>query len=165
MIKLYNADCVDVIKSDEFLELAKDKNVVIVTDPPFNVGYHYNTYKDNMPEDRYYEWLNHIFADYPLVCIHYPESLYKLAFELGYFPERVVSWVYNSNTAKQHRDIAFFRVSPDFNQVKQPYKNPNDKRVQKLIKNGGVRDYTIGGMSIKSRMFQAKRQNILVRCL
>ena len=44
--------------------------------------------------------------------------------------------MYNSNTAKQHRDIAFFGVKPDFKKVIQPYKNPNDKRIQERIARG-----------------------------
>jgi DNA modification methylase len=59
-----------------------------------------------------------------------------LASEIGKFPDKVVSWIYNSNTAKQHRDIAFFGVKPDFRKVTQPYKNPNDKRIQQLIAAG-----------------------------
>ena len=51
-------------------------------------------------------------------------------------PEKVISWVYNSNTAKQHRDIAFFGVKPDFKKVGQPYKNPKDKRIAKRIADG-----------------------------
>lgn len=107
----------------------------IVTDPPFNVGYHYEWYDDNMEEDEYYEWLGTIFTALwsPFVVIHYPEELYKIAFQVWEFPEKVVSWIYNSNTAKQHRDIAFFDVVPDFRKVRQPYKNPNDKRIKKLI--------------------------------
>jgi DNA modification methylase len=72
----------------------------------------------------------------PFVVIHYPESLYKISFQCGVFPEKVVSWVYNSNTPKQHRDIAFFGVKPDFTKVIQPYKNPNDKRIQERIARG-----------------------------
>lgn len=68
--------------------------------------------------------------------IHYPESLHELTLRMGESPKRVVSWVYNSNTGKQHRDIAFYGVSPNFNQVRQPYKNPNDKRIQKRIAEG-----------------------------
>lgn len=61
---------------------------------------------------------------------------------MGEFPSRVVSWVYNSNTARQHRDIAFFGITPDFTKMKQPYKNPNDKRIKKLIAEGkGARLY------------------------
>jgi DNA modification methylase len=70
------------------------------------------------------------------VLIHYPEELYKFSFQIGKFPEKIISWVYNSNTARQHRDIAFFGVKPDFTKVKQPYKNLNDKRIQERIENG-----------------------------
>ena len=47
-----------------------------------------------------------------------------------------MSWVYNSNTGKQHRDIAFFGVKPDFRKVGQDYKNPTDKRIAKRIADG-----------------------------
>lgn len=110
--------------------------VIFVSDPPFNIGYHYKTYKDNMDEASYYSWLGEIFQNYKTVIIHYPEALYRFAFQIGDFPEKVVSWVYNSNTAKQHRDIAFFNVKPDFRKVGQPYKNPTDKRIAKRIAEG-----------------------------
>lgn len=111
-------------------------NTIIVSDPPFNIGYHYGQFKDNLPEDEYYEWIGNIFSLAPSVVVHYPESLYRLSYQMGIFPEKVVSWVYNSNTPKQHRDIAFFGVKPDFNKVRQPYKNPNDKRIRERIANG-----------------------------
>ena len=129
-IKLYNDSCDNILPT---LDLS---NAIIVSDPPFNIGYHYDNYDDNMSEDEYYKWIGNIFSLCPSVVVHYPESLYKLAFQMGKFPERVVSWVYNSNTAKQHRDIAFFDVKPNFNQVRQPYKNPNDKRIKERIARG-----------------------------
>lgn len=115
---------------------AQYEKLVIVTDPPFNVGYHYKTYKDNMDADAYYEMLGDVFSFAPFVVIHYPEEIYKIAFQVGEFPERVVSWVYNSNTPKQHRDIAFFGVKPDFTKYGQPYKNPKDKRIAQRIAEG-----------------------------
>lgn len=129
-ITLYNDSCDNILPT---LDLS---NAIIVSDPPFNIGYHYDNYDDNMSEDEYYKWIGNIFSICPSVVVHYPESLYKLAFQMGKFPERVVSWVYNSNTAKQHRDIAFFGVKPNFNQVRQPYKNPNDKRIKERIARG-----------------------------
>ena len=48
----------------------------------------------------------------------------------------MISWVYNSNTGKQHRDIAFFKIKPNLNQIKQPYKNPTDKRIRERIEMG-----------------------------
>ena len=131
-ITLYNGDCLDILPQI----LKENTKVIIVSDPPFNIGYHYDVYRDKKNADEYYAWLAEIFSKCPSAIIHYPESLYKLSFQMGMFPERVVSWVYNSNTAKQHRDIAFFGVKPDFNAVKQPYKNPNDKRIKARIEAG-----------------------------
>jgi DNA modification methylase len=34
--------------------------------------------------------------------------------------------------------IAWFGCNPDFDRVKQPYKNPNDKRIKKLLENGSM---------------------------
>ena len=137
-ITLFQGDNIEVMQSQTFLETIKGKSCCIVTDPPFNVGYHYNEYKDKRDEKDYYEWLASIFDLYgfPFVVIHYPEALYKLAFQVGLFPEKVCSWVYNANTPRQHRDIAYFGVKPDFSKVKQPYKNPTDKRIAERIANG-----------------------------
>lgn len=115
---------------------------VIVTDPPFNIGYHYAGYRDRLPEDEYYGWLAEVTGNVSSVVVLYPESLHRLTLAKGEAPERVVSWVYNSNTAKQHRDIAFYGIEPDFKRVTQPYKNPNDKRIKALMAQGkGARLY------------------------
>lgn len=129
-ILLYNDDCINIIDK---LDLS---NTIIVSDPPFNINYHYNSYSDNLPENEYFSWMTSIFNRCPSVVIHYPESLHKLSIYMNKTPNKVVSWVYNSNTAKQHRDIAFYDVKPDFNKVKQPYKNPNDKRIRERIARG-----------------------------
>lgn len=127
------------LRQGDCLKLMNDiqDNSVIVTDPPFNIGYKYSSYKDRMAEDDYYDMLKKIvrFTN-KAVIIHYPEQLHKLSIELGYAPEKVVSWVYNSNTGKQHRDIAFYGVKPDFANRGEEYKNPKDKRVMKLIARG-----------------------------
>lgn len=138
MIKIFNNECLEFMQSQDFLNLIKGRKVCIVTDPPFNIGYHYDKYKDNLSEDEYYSFLDNLFNlyDFPFVVIHYPESLYKLSFKVGRFTEKVVSWVYNSNTARQHRDIAFFGIKPDFNKLKQPYKNLTDKRIIERIEKG-----------------------------
>lgn len=135
MIEIYNKDCMDLLRGES---IQKNKKICIVTDPPFNIGYKYKTYKDRMKEDEYYDFLKSVFTlnGFPFVVIHYPEQLYKLSFKVEMFPSKVVSWVYNANTKKQHRDIAFFGIVPNFAQVKQPYKNLSDKRIQERIKNG-----------------------------
>ena len=127
--EIIQGDCLDILPTIQ-------GDFVIVTDPPFNIGYHYNDYKDNLGADEYYQMLNDVFGVNPFVVIHYPEEIYKIAFQVGQFPEKVVSWVYNSNTAKQHRDIAFFGIKPDFRKLQQPFKNPKDKRIMKRIAEG-----------------------------
>lgn len=131
-IKIYNGNNIETLNKLD-LDLSK---CIFVSDPPFNIGYHYNEYNDKMNEDEYYEWLKTIFGNNKQVIIHYPESLYKHAININTPPQKVVSWVYNSNTGKQHRDIAFFNVKPDFRKVGQDYKNPNDKRIAKRIEEG-----------------------------
>ena len=81
MEKIINANCLDYMISDEFKQIVKKRKVVIITDPPFNIGYHYSSYKDKMKEQEYLEMLKSVFTmyDIPFVCIHYPEMLYKLA--------------------------------------------------------------------------------------
>ena len=111
-------------------------NPVIVSDPPFNVGYHYNEYKDNLSDSEYISRMKSIFSLCPAVIIHYPETLYKISIAMNKAPVKVVSWCYNANTPKQHRDIAFFDIKPDFKQLSQPYKNPNDKRIAQRINSG-----------------------------
>lgn len=127
-------DCQELLP--HILEKLDRNKVILVSDPPFNIGYHYNSYKDNLDEEEYFEALESVFGEDKCVLIHYPEQLYKFSFQIGKFPNKIVSWVYNSNTPKQHRDIAFFGIEPNFSQVKQPYKNPKDKRVIELMKKG-----------------------------
>lgn len=128
---IYNGDCREVLKN-EGLDLS---SVVVVTDPPFNIGYHYGSYKDRMADKEYTDMMVG-FAKSQSVIIHYPEALYKIAVVGGVIPYKVISWVYNSNLPRQHRDIAFFGIKPDFTKVRQPYKNPEDKRVKELIEQG-----------------------------
>ena len=135
IMDLRKGGCLEVIQQlkDEGIDM---EDVIFVSDPPFNIGYNYNEYNDKMKEDDYYQWLGDIFGNVPTVLVHYHEQLYKFAFQIGDFPEKIVSWVYNANTPKQHRGIAFFGVKPDFRKSGQDYKNPKDKRIAKRIANG-----------------------------
>ena len=113
----------------------KIPNGLTITDPPYNQGYAYNQYKDRMSEKEYIELLSKIPT--PCVIIHYPEETINLLPKaLNVKCEQVVCWVYNSNTGKQSRLISWWGCKPDFNKVRQPYKNLNDKRIIKRIEEG-----------------------------
>ncbi len=135
-VELFCGDCRDVLEGERMRGMVEGKTAIIVSDPPFNIGYHYDGYADRLTDADYYSLLTDVFSRYPSVVIHFPEALYRLAASLGKVPERVLSWCYNSNTARQHRDVAFFGVKPDMEQVRQPYKNPEDKRIRERIENG-----------------------------
>lgn len=135
MIELIHGDCLKCL--DEIQNRYTDRYIVLVSDVPFNIGYGYASYKDKLPKKDYLNMLKTVFdRGLPFVIIHYPESLYSIASFLDKTPTRVCSWVYNSNTARQHRDVAFFDVKPNFGQVSQPYKNLKDKRIIKRMEEG-----------------------------
>jgi len=133
-LTLYNNDFRQVIKEIQF--------DYIITDPPYNVNYKYPDYKDNLCEEDYINLLSEL-NEYPVVMIHYAEEFCGVVGEAMGRPKRCVSWCYSSNLPKQSRMIAWFNCVPDFNKVKQPYKNPTDKRIKKLVENGseGARLY------------------------
>ena len=115
---------------------------VIVTDPPFNVGYHYNAYRDRRDPSEWLRMVAGLIDLAPTVLVLYPEDLHRVSVAASAVPERVVSWVYPSNTRRQHRDIGFYGVRPDFSRVRQPYRNPGDKRVRALMeRTGGAKSY------------------------
>lgn len=108
---------------------------VVVSDPPFNIGFEYGKWSDNLTEQQYRMMLA-ICLRTPSVVIHYPDAMFTVSQALKESPERVVAWVYNANTDRQWRSVAWFGCRPDLSLVKQPYKNPTDKRVAALIEGG-----------------------------
>ena len=135
ILTLYNGDFREIIQDLEY--------DYILTDPPYNINYKYPDYKDNMNEDEYINMFSY-FQAIPTIIIHYPEAIVNYICEGIGRVSKIISWCYNNNgSSKAHRSIAFFNCNPDFNKVKQPYKNTNDKRIKKLIENGskGARSY------------------------
>jgi DNA modification methylase len=126
LVTIYHGDCREVLA---------DLEGVVVTDPPFNVGYHYEGYNDKLPEAEYLDLMKAALR-LPSAVIHYPEDIFRIATSIGAHPTKCASWVYHANTPKQWRMVAWFGVEPDFRRVRQPYKNPGDKRIQALMAKG-----------------------------
>ena len=133
--KIYNCDFREII--DELPQIN-----LVATDPPYNIGFKYNEYADAMSDEDYTNMIAEL-QKFPTAIIHYPEEMMKYIVPALGIPNEVCAWCYNSNLPKQFRLINFYDCNVDFNKVKQPYKNPNDKRVKKLIENGskGTRSY------------------------
>lgn len=124
---IYHGDCRSLVSS---LPVG-----LTVTDPPYNVGYHYKTYADNLTVADYQSLLLATCPP-PCVLVHYAEDLCALSWTLEDIPNRIVAWVYPSNTARQWRGIAWWGCGPDFSKDTQPYRNLNDKRIQERMANG-----------------------------
>lgn len=134
--KVGQFDCCSVVQGDcrELVPLLPE-GCVIVSDPPYNVGYHYDTYADRKDTSEYWREIQSVMPT-PCVLIHYPEDVFEFSVRSGIVPTEVVAWVYNANTPKQWRMVAWFGTKPDFSKAGQPYKNPTDKRVAALIAAG-----------------------------
>ena len=109
---------------------------LMVSDPPYNQKYHYGEYADNLTLNEYKKLLS-VFRK-PCVVIGYPEMIINILSPMMGGVDEIVCWVYNSNTAKQSRLVAWFGCKPDFKLIPQPYKNPDDKRIRERIANGKV---------------------------
>jgi DNA modification methylase len=112
------------------------QDAYIISDPPYNQDYHYNKYADTMNIDDYAEMLLQAFGGHKAVVIHYPEETINILGKILDRCDQVVTWVYNSNTAKQSRLITWWNCKPDFRKIPQEYKNPTDKRIAKRIAEG-----------------------------
>lgn len=143
----YKDDLVTIIQGDfrKSMRYLKDKKIIIVTDPPYNVNYSYDDYKDKLSSDDYITLLSELnkITD-KIVAIHYPEEVMKYFVKAFGIPEDVIMWCYNSNLPARHsRMINFYGLKPDLNNVKFPYQNPTDKRIKERIDKGskGRRSY------------------------
>jgi len=105
----------------------------IITDPPYNIKYKYPDYTDFMTDEEYINLFTK-FKLYPTIVIHYPEAMSNYVCKGIGKVNKIIQWCYNNNSsAKAHRSIGFFNCTPNFNIIKQPYKNINDNRIKKQI--------------------------------
>ena len=123
--KIYNCD----------LRWIEFEDGLIITDLPYNIGYNYLEYADTLDRSEYMDLFKGMVGK-RVVIIHYPEETIRDIVPVLGPPLKTVSWVYNSNTARQHRMISWYNCKPDLSKVKQPYKNTTDKRIIERIKNG-----------------------------
>jgi site-specific DNA-methyltransferase (adenine-specific) len=129
---MFCSDCLEVMKGwpDGCVDL-------VLTDPPYNIGYGYDGYKDNLTEEAYIELLATFQYPFKTVMIHYPEETMQYLVPALGPPDKVIAWCYNSHCPRRFRLISFWNVLPCFEKVTQPFKNPNDKRIVKK-QNAGV---------------------------
>jgi site-specific DNA-methyltransferase (adenine-specific) len=126
MNELFNLDFRD--------HLDKMRETVVVSDPPYNIGFKYNSYDDNKTTNEYINLLS-LFKNNKTILIGYPETTYQYYIPALGMPDKTIVWCYNSNIGYGHkfRLITFYHILPDLTKDFQDYKNPNDKRIKERI--------------------------------
>lgn len=151
--KIFNTDVMDVLKK------MPDKSVdMIYSDPDYNVGIKYNSKSYTKNFDEYIEWyidlakesLRVLKDEGNIFFINYPKQnafLWVNFLDKACYDVHEYVWIYNTNVGHSpkkfttaHRSILHCRKSKNnkwFKEnVAEPYKNPEDKRIIMNIKNG-----------------------------
>jgi len=172
-MKFYQEDCLTI--------LPKLQNVnLIVTDPPYNIGWKYSSKVNDRKKDYdvwCVEWAELCFKtlnDKGVLCIiNYAENnniLFTRLIEKGYNFVQQLIWNYPTNVGhskkkytRSYRTILVFSKSKDyfFNPVKQPYKNPTDKRIKQRITDGndGTNHYDVFTYNLCKNVSKDKKNN------
>lgn len=168
------------IKGDCIKELPKLKDIdLIVTDPPYNIGWKYSSKVNDRKKD-YHAWclqwaelcIKSLKSTGILAIINYPENnniLYSNLVSLGYNFIQQLIWNYPTNVGhskkrytRSYRTILIFSKGKDytFNPYKQQYKNPNDKRIKERIKQGRLPNhYDIFNINLCKNVSKDKNKN------
>ena len=138
--------------------LAPGKGIkLFLTDPPYNLGFNYGEVSDKRPEEEYHQMMEDIFDscyeaaddDAHLFIIHYPQDLAKMWPRLTkkWKFHQWINWNYPANfghstkkwTNASRTILWLVKGEPEFygHRVVQPYRNPTDKRIRKLIHEEG----------------------------
>lgn len=127
-----------------------------IFDPPYNVGYKYDSYNDSIPFDEYKEEIRLMcknMADFTdegnLFMINYQEQsarLFETILSTGWEFKQWITWVYPSNigmtpnkfTRASRAIVWFTKGKPEFypQASVRPYKDPSDYRVKQQIAKG-----------------------------
>jgi len=148
--------CGDCLK--ELKKIDNESVELIVTDPPFNIGKNYGEYKDNLSKEEYIDWCKIWLTECirimkegaALYLFNYPENnAYLVPFLDEHLTfRRWMTWHYPVNTGmsptnftrSQHSILFYIKGKKPkvFNKkdIAVPYKNPTDKRIMELVKNG-----------------------------
>jgi len=125
----------------------------IITDPPYNVNYKYNTYRDNLSDDDYFksqiqflrECERILKENGQLAYLNYPEfnSRIFVALEEDFEmkPYEIMAWVYPTNLGgkflrKGFRTWIFATKGKPYCKIQGEYQNPKDNRIKKLVMKG-----------------------------
>ena len=147
-IKLFLGDAKDLV--NEVYDVDS-----LVTDPPYNIGYNYGRYKDNLGWQEYFSWQSDLLIGMKcmlapkgnVLWLNYPEptAIMWVAMLDHYYPVEWLTWIYHQHTGGKplrkgtrawmwmsNSDDAYIDPEP----LKGEYRNPNDNRIKQCIAEG-----------------------------
>lgn len=171
-MKFYLDDCLTILPK------LRDINL-IVTDPPYNIGWNYGAKVNDRKKDYHgwcLEWaelcLESLHKNGVLCIINYPENnniLYTDLIRRGHFFVQQLIWKYPTNVGQSkkkytlsYRTILIFSKSKEytFHSEKQEYKNPTDKRIQARIALGYLpTHYDVFDINLCKNVSKDKKNN------
>jgi DNA modification methylase len=167
---------------NKFKKIKSNSIHLIITDPPFNIRKNYGLYKDNRKFDEYLEWCQQWLLECKrvlkrngsLYLFNYPENnaYLKTFLDKHMIFRRWLTWHYPTNTGHSKQNFTrtqhsiLFYTKSDYHifnreSVAEPYKNPTDKRVKKLIENGhkGRAPYDVFNFNIVKNVNKEKTKH------
>jgi len=133
----YEDEAVQIFHGDARDLLLKLNADIVVTDPPYNIGFGYfGEYDDKMPDEEYIAMLALLGRFDKAVVMHYPEESARYVFPALGAPLHIGAWCYNANILRRFRLINYYGLKPDYERIRRPYRNPTDSRIAERIRNG-----------------------------
>ena len=148
---IIQGDCLDVMRGwpDNCVE-------AVVTDPPYNIGYGYDVYADNLDDEDYYRWQLAVVDECArllrpsgsVLYLQYPEfasRMFWAAHESTVLTgHKLIAWIYHPHTggiplrkgtrlwAWLSKGDPFYNMDATYGQ----YRNPDDPRIRVRIEDG-----------------------------
>lgn len=128
--------CNSTIISDINDLMQDEKATLIFTDPPFNIGYNYNKYKDKKTEEEYYQIiknsiLNFISEEISVYVMQRDKNIFmqwKILSEIGLKYVNLIMWRNVSQACPKNKYQSFYQPILFFRTEKFKYKEYAERR-------------------------------------
>ena len=92
-------------------KIESDSIDLVISDPPYNVNYSYNSYKDKLEWEEYFNWQLATFKESfrvlketgSMLWLNYPEAAATMWVMVekytDFVPYEIITWIYNVNTS------------------------------------------------------------------